>query len=300
MVCYEMWTGLALVACKDDDDEILRKIHSFLRRWQRQGVLGSMQMTSMCYGAFQEIEEQHEDIATLLEKGLELDPGSRWSAKDCLESPLFIGRTVILPPPRKEVTTVKLCKNRSYFKGFVSEFLQSKDRAQHFSYRLLFHAVDVLDRLLDQVEDEDAAKDQDFYFHCCYYLMYRYFNSVGVKYSIAELFPEWSRCERLPDSLESLDVFIRDKVMGHVLHRTTLYELADKDGITDEYAAKLMRFYLSLPAGTYDLTELYKQCKKVRNNGVNLGVDQQSREGAQEDGCSGRAALATPRPTSCS
>lgn len=181
---------------------------------------------------FQVVEGLHD----LLSHMLCWQPGTRWSATDCLNHHVFDGCREMINECRVQTATVPV-----WFSPYTLHIESSPERevmldqcriteqTDMFEQRMIFHAMDYVDRYITwRIAQQQPRPEQSVSVlraRVCMYLAFKYFNIMTENTPIDNI---WRGIDKI-SAAEFEHVLVRN-VLGYRIYRPTLFELTGERG----------------------------------------------------------------------
>lgn len=233
----------------------------------------------------------YPEFLDLLNNLLQLDPDQRWSATQALASPFCQHYADLINQTRAEfapqpfpdpILIVCDAVERKWATVIAFTIFNNRSALAWYRHRILFQAIDMFDRYFDYVVKtssdrvervEDPEKERGRYlsryevelrFTVCLYVSIKYFTTLNIPISYAELTTEEYRRPDAKRMAEEFEKHLIKDVLQYRIYRDTVYEIADAYGdILDEKSIRdLLMVYGSLTCFTgltaCDLYRLYR------------------------------------------
>ena len=234
---------------------------------------------------FNEIGHGHSDkFFDLVGKLLEFNPRKRLSATEALSHELFNGledyikevRDKYKPGALTHTVNILKCIDRRWMAGLVPALLARHKNEGWFSYRILFHAIDLFDRYLmwasnnespntnitDTMGMFNSSKDVGMKLYVCFYMSYKYFLSIDVKrVSFSNMVPEQYGTDKVKVECKKFERFMLESVLEYRIYRLNIIEIPGKQRkvIDIDFVTRLLNNYLSIHQDVeMDIYELYE------------------------------------------
>lgn len=251
---------------------------------------------------------QHRNTGTfdqfidLLENMLAFNPNDRYTATEALNHPFFGNWKEYIQsirsqyPPYIEkapVLTVHSIPERKSATRIALEIYNTRNNYSWFKERILFQAIDMFDRYLDYLVNNDLYENQtsilfkslqtsenkylsnysiELYFSVCLYISIKYFTSLTIVISFNDLVqPIYRTPEALQKAEEFERILIQD-ILNFNIYRETVYEAADRFNkkLNNQEIRDLLLVYCNLTSfnglTAEDLYRLYQ--KAINSNRV--------------------------------
>ena len=189
----------------------------------------------------------------LLYHMLDFNPKRRWNATECLNHAYFKPyreyindiRNICEPKqlPDSSLQIIE-CNERKWMRKIVQGILNKKESYPWFTFRRMFHAVDMYDYYLawasvnyvtqEQTEDMGLYHGKDkaiVRFYVCLYMSIKYFDGVGETVPFDAILNPVYFFQDYQRKAEEFEHLLIEKVFAGKIYRKTIFEVPDSRGL---------------------------------------------------------------------
>jgi serine/threonine protein kinase len=187
-------------------------------------------------------------LEDLLENLINLDHDKRFNSSKALCHPFFkdnfefiktFKQTYEIKDNYMQIIKIQNCIEHRWIIDLSKIINDNKKNLSWFSYRILFHAIDLFDRYLEYLfinnkfnenfEETDKCgkflsdEDSIFHFYVCIYLFYKYYSTLKYCDKFEKICPENFKYDLT--ILHNFEIFLIKDVCNYELYRETLLEI---------------------------------------------------------------------------
>jgi len=253
-------------------------------RIRRLPFIEQMQLSKAKIRSFERSCGQLLEFGDLLNKMLCFDPKHRVTVTRLLEHKFFADYRAYIskirhefPPiePNPPKVTLVPCIERRWVFEIAESVFHSRKHLFWYSHRILFQALDIFDRYLYYLDENDKYKDRkegklrgrfhtqeevELRFLACLYMAIKFYSSLGGCASFADIADKMYHNEKSFAIVEEFEEHLLLNVLGLQVYRETILEAADISGkrLKDEEVAELLDFISQLHSFEVKDTTYYK------------------------------------------
>lgn len=187
------------------------------------------------------------NLKSLIKKMIEFVAIDRYTATECLDHPFFDDLRDYISNTRTKYPIVApnvlynlpKCKAHDIMVRIAFDMSNSKDKINWYSHRIIIHAIDVYDRYLLYIEDNNINPKQlgfpndkwnvEFQFFVCIYIFIKYFSTKYKAPAFTDIIPtEYLSMKNIKKEYEIFESYLVLEVCNYQIFRTTWLEVADK------------------------------------------------------------------------
>lgn len=254
-ILYEMVKKEPLLNKTNDDSiSVLSRINQLIIPDLKGSTSGNLRdrLLNLSYSDIEKFEKAsntderipglYESFIDLLDNMLKINYKNRYSATEALNHKFFdIVRPIIdktreiYPPIPDPEPTIRIIVNniRERFIHNTNKIFNNRNSYPWYKGRMIFQAIDICDRYIEYLEDNNLSKSLDvkkidIHYCVCLYVAIKYFIVLEVPLSYNDLVKGPFVDPNAMKEAENFEkVLIRD-ILKYNIYRPTLYEAADK------------------------------------------------------------------------